>query len=439
MRLRRGGSVSTTRIALPRALSALRHRNFRLFFFGQLISLIGTWMQTTAQGWLIVMLVPARESNLYLGIVTMSASLPMMFATFFGGVLADRHDKRKILIITQTSALIQAFILAAVVYAGSVQVWHVVVLSFFLGLTNAIDMPTRQAFITEMVGNEDLGNAIALNSSIFNNARAFGPAITGLLLAAHVRIGDCFTLNALSFVAVIVGLLMMRPRELKRSAPQKMRVREGLREALTYLKQHRGMKLLIMLVSVMSVFGMAYVVLLPSFAKYILHTDARGYGLLQTGIGLGALAGGITLASLSMMSRRVKFPLMAGAAYTALIVAFAFDRSLTLAFINAMLIGASFAFMFPICNTLIQLNTPDYLRGRIMAIYSLMFIGMTPITGLLAGAIGRFLGSPVAIGFGGGVSLLVLGVTFFTMYPALKTLNRMKPLDGWETPRNGRS
>ena len=429
--------MTTARIALPRALTALRHRNFRLYFFGQFISLIGTWMQTTAQGWLIVSLVQARQANLYLGIVAMSASLPMMFATFLGGMLADRYDKRKVLLVTQSAAMVQAFVLATVVYLGIVQVWHVVLLSFILGLNNAVDMPTRQAFVSEMVGKDDLGNAIALNSSIFNNARAFGPAITGLLLAAHVRIGDCFILNGVSFIAVIVGLFLMRPQDLSRGAPQRLRVREGLREALSYLRAHRGLSLLIGVVSVMSVFAMSYVVLLPAFAKYVLHTDARGYGLLQAGIGVGAFTSAVTLASLPMRFRRVKFPLIAAAAFTSLIIAFSFERSLNLAFVNAVLIGLSFAFLFPICNTLVQLNTPDHLRGRIMGIYVLMFVGMMPITGLVAGTIGRFFGSPVAIGFGGGISLLILAVTFFTTYPSLKTLNRMKPLDGWETPRNG--
>src|SRR5579884_163463 len=275
---------------LLRAFVALRHRNFRLFWFGQLISLIGTWMQTTAQAWLVLEL---THSAWWLGLVGALQFLPVMFFALFGGVLADRLPKRSVLIFTQSSAMIQAFILWILVATSEVRIWHVMILALLLGITNALDMPTRQAFVVEMVGRADLPNAIALNSSLFNMARIIGPGIGGILIA-WLGVAPLFLLNALSFIAVIIGLALIDLKQLhtinhlllKKGAP-KQTTMQSLREGLAYVRRTPAVFLVIAVIGIISLFGINFNVVLPLFATDVLHSGPTGFGFISAAFGLG--------------------------------------------------------------------------------------------------------------------------------------------------------
>src|SRR5512135_890534 len=278
--------VRTNSVRVPKTFKALQHRNFQLYFGGQLISVAGTWMQAIAQAWVVYQL---THSDFWLGVVAFAAAIPGLIITPFGGVIVDRVPKRRLLVITQSSAMILAFILAALSFLNVVQVWHIVALAFGLGIVNAFDGPGRQAFVVEMVGREDLPNAIAINSMMFNGARVIGPAIGGVLLAT-VGTAWCFFINGVSFLAVIVCLLLMRltprTRELKIGSPW-----TDLKHGLRYVLLHREIFALLMLALIFSVFGISYNTVLPAFIDQILHVDATGYGVVNAFIGAGAVVG----------------------------------------------------------------------------------------------------------------------------------------------------
>src|SRR5436305_2283719 len=285
---------------LLRAFLALRHRNFRLFWFGQMISLMGTWMQTIGQAWLVLQL---THSAWLLGIVGALQFLPVMLLSLFGGVLADRLPKRRVLLFTQSFAMLQAAVLWALVATGEVRVWHILILAALLGLTNSVDMPTRQAFVVEMVGREDLPNAIALNSSLFNMARVVGPGLGGLIIA-FLGIAPLFLLNAISFVPVIIGLALIRMSELHALAKRtttsgetsKQSTLQSLREGLTYVVHTPSVLLIIAVIGIISLFGINFNVILPLFATEVLHSGALGFGFLSAAFGIGSLCSALWLA-----------------------------------------------------------------------------------------------------------------------------------------------
>ena len=379
---------------------ALRHRNFQLFFSGQLISLIGTWMQSVAQSWLVYRL---TGSALLLGSVGFASQVPVFVFAPLGGIAADRFNRRQIVIATQTAAMLLAAILAALTLFHKVQVWHVFVLASLLGIVNAFDIPGRQSFLVDMVGKEDLMNAIALNSSMFNGARVLGPAIAGILVA---RIGEgwCFFANAVSYIAVIIGLLLMRVISPVRAAMASPL--EHMMEGFRFVNQTAPIRALLLLLGLVSLVGMPYVVLMPIFADQILHGGARGLGILMGATGVGALLGALTLAFREGVKGLGRWVAWCCAGFGASLVIFALSRTFWVSVILLLPVGYCMMLQMACSNTLIQVMVPDALRGRVMAVYSMMFMGMAPVGAFFGGALAHRAGAPITVAAGGIASIL---------------------------------
>jgi len=378
---------------------ALRHRNFQLFFSGQLVSLIGTWMQSVAQSWLVYRL---TGSALLLGSVGFASQIPVFLFAPLGGITADRVNRRHIVIGTQVASMLLAAILATLTLFHKVQVWHVFVLAALLGVVNAFDIPGRQSFLVDMVGKEDLMNAIALNSSMFNGARVLGPAIAGILVA-KIGEGWCFFANAVSYIAVIIGLLMMRVHSPKRALQASPF--EHMMEGFRFVNETAPIRSLLLLLGVVSLVGMPYVVLMPIFADQILHGGAKGLGILMGATGVGALLGALTLAfreGVKGLGRLVAW--CCGGFGTSLVV-FTISRSFWVSVFLLLPVGYFMMLQMACSNTLIQVMVPDALRGRVMAVYSMMFMGMAPIGALLGGALAEHLGAPLTVAIGGLASI----------------------------------
>jgi MFS family permease len=410
---------------LLRTFVALRHRNFRLFWFGQLISLIGTWMQTTAQAWLVLEL---THSAWLLGVVGALQFLPVMFLSLFGGVLADRLPKRTVLLFTQSSAMLQAFILWVLVASGHVQIWHVLVLASLLGLTNSLDMPTRQAFVVEMVGREDLPNAVALNSSLFNMARILGPGLGGLIIA-WLGLAPLFLLNAISFIAVIIGLVLIEKEELHTPVMRstlmkdvpKQSTLQSLREGLAYVARTPSVLLIIVVIGVIALFGINFNVVLPLFATDVLHSGPQGFGFISSAFGLGSLFSALWLAwGNNMPSIR---RLLSGAlAFCVLEILFAVSHLYLLSLVLIAAVGFSQIAFSATANTTLQTVAPDYLRGRVMSVYMLVFAGTVPLGNLFTGGIAHLFGAPIALLTGAVISLIAAIVGWILRRPAEKSL-----------------
>lgn len=385
---------------------ALRHRNYRLFFAGQLVSLVGTWMQSVAQSWLVLQL---THEPLMLGLVAVAQFVPVLILGLFGGVVADVVPKRRTLMATQAGAMILAFILFGLTASGVVQVWHVLILATALGILNSVDMPTRQAFAVEMVGREDIGNAVALNSAIFNGARVIGPAVAGLSIGAF-GVSTAFLINGFSFLAVIGGLFLMRDRELH-SPPRIARpstvagVVANLGEGLRYVRRTRMVLLAMAVIGLVSTFGMNFTVLMPPLAQDVLHSDAAGYGFLMAAMGVGSLVAALGIAFTGRTGPRVigAGALLLGGAEIVL----GGTRSFPIALIAMFFGGLGAIAMAATANTVIQLTVPDQLRGRVMSVYTTVFAGSTPFGGLTMGAVATSLGVAVAMVIGGGISAVV--------------------------------
>lgn len=393
---------------------ALRHRNYRLFFCGQIISLIGTWMQSIAQSWLVYRL---TGSSLLLGLVGFSGQIPVLLFAPLGGLFADRYSRQRTLIATQTASMLLAFILSALTLLKHIQVWEVMLLAALLGVVNAFDIPARQAFIVDMVNSEDLINAIALNSAMFNGARILGPAIAGITVAA-IGEGWCFFSNGVSYIAVIVGLLLMTvtPR------PRARRVASGLESVLEGFRfaAHTGpLRALLLLLGLVSLTGMPYAVLMPIFADRILHGGARGLGLLMGSTGVGALAATLVMAARREVRGLGRWIIYASTGFGASLILFSFSRSLPLSI--ALLLPAGFCMLIQMSssNTLIQTMVPDDLRGRVMSVYSMVFVGMAPFGALLAGAVAHRIGAPLTVAIG-GATCIAGSFVFGSKWPALR-------------------
>lgn len=396
-----------------RGVRAFRHRNYRLFFSGQLISLIGTWMQTVAQAWLILTL---TGDAFMLGLVSAIQWLPMLALGLFGGIVADALPKRRTLIATQVSMMVLAAALGILVLAGVVQVWMILLIAFLLGIANAVDMPVRQAFAVEMVGREDVANAVALNSAMFNMARIVGPAVAGIAIAVF-SLPVAFLLNAASFVAVIVGLILMREEDLHSppllARPRTVReVGANLAEGLRYVRATPVVLLATLVVGVASTFAMNFNVLIPPFARDVLGSGADGLGFLMAAMGIGSLVAALLLA----FARRPSPWVIAGGALLLGIseVAVGLTRSYPVGFVLLFVVGLGAIGMSATANTTIQLAVPDGLRGRVMAIYATVFAGSTPIGGLFAGSVASAWGVPVALGVGGVAAALagIVGIAW---------------------------
>ena len=404
---------------LPRikiVLRALRHRNYRLFFAGQLISLIGTWMQMVAQPWLVYR---KAHSSFLLGAVGFAGQIPVFLLAFVGGTVADRYNRHRMVIATQTASMILAFILALLTLTGTVEIWHIFILSLLLGVVNAFDMPGRQAFIVELVEKDDLMNAIALNSSIFNGARVLGPAVAGVLIAG-IGEGWCFFANGVSYVAVIVCLSLMRLKPRGKAEAGKSGLSTVL-EGFRYVQRTKPIRAVILLLGLISLAGMPYSVLMPIFADKILHGGARGMGILMGATGLGALAGAMSLAARSGVRGLAKLIAYTSAGFGAALILFSISRSFWLSALLLLPVGFCFMVEMAATNTLIQTMVPDRLRGRVMAVHVMTFMGMAPFGSIIAGSVAEKLGAPVALALG-GIACLAGSFLFATRLPQLQTV-----------------
>ena len=372
--------------------SAKRHRNFQLYFGGQLVSNIGTWMQIIAQGWVVYQI---GHSELTLGFVAFASAIPILVISPWGGVIVDRVSRRNLLIMTQAGAMLLAFILAALTFTDIVKEWHVIVLAALLGVVNAFDAPARQAFVPEMVGKEDLPNAIALNSIMFNSARVIGPALAGLLLAI-IGAAWCFTLNGISFLAVILGLWLMKlpPHQAKHNPASSW---QQLVSGLKYTSHNRELSALILLSLVFSVFGISYSTLLPAFVEKVLHQGALAFGWVNAASGLGAVSGAFLLAHRVSNGRRGQLLVLTNIAFPLILIAFSFTTLYPLSLLLAYGLGIGFMVQFTTINTLLQTRVEDNFRGRVMGLYTITFFGFAPFGNLLIGFLGQKLGLGIAM------------------------------------------
>ena len=386
---------------MPHLLRALRHRNYQLFFGGQLISLTGTWMQQVAQAWLVYRL---THSAALLGLVAFFGQVPVFLLAPLGGAATDRVNRHRIIVWTQSVSMVLAFTLAALTLGGRVQVWHLFVLSALLGIVNAFDIPARQAFMVVMVGRDDLMNAIALNSSMVNGARIVGPAIAGAVVAA-VGEGWCFLLNAVSYIAVIIGLLMMKVTRVRTPARGSQSAVSDIIEGFRFVGRTAPVRDLLILLGIISFAAMPYSVLMPVFADRILHGGPASLGLLMGASGVGALGGALSLASRKGVRGLGMWVAMSSFALGIALLLFASSRILWLSIVLLVPVGAAMMVQMAASNTLIQAMVPDGLRGRVMAVYSMMFMGMAPFGALATGAVGDRVGAPATVAVGAAICL----------------------------------
>jgi MFS family permease len=391
----------------------MQHRNFQLFIAGQLISLIGTWMQTTAQLWLVYKL---TGSAALLGVFGFASQVPMLFLSSIGGYVGDRYDRQRSVIATQTCSMILAFVLAVLTRTHLIREWELIVIAFLVGIVNAFDVPIRQAFFVQMVGKEDLPNAIALNSSIFNGARVVGPAIAGFAIA-QVGEGWCFFLNGLSFVAVIVALLMMRI-ERTTAKPSEDSPFQSLVQGFRFAMSDLPIRSALLLLSVLSLFGLQYSVFLPIYANDILKGGARTLGLLMSFAGVGAVIGALQFAARTHYRGLARWIAATSMTCSVCLIIFSQARVFWLCTVVLFVVGFAATSQMAATNTLIQNRVPDELRSRVMAVYATMFMGVQPIGSLIAGGVAKRIGAPYTLTVFG--SLVLLGSLFFLFHVVMK-------------------
>jgi MFS family permease len=392
--------------AFSHVFASLRVRNYRLFWTSQLISLTGTWMQVLGQSWLVLSLTHSPQA---LGIVTMLQFLPLTLLVLFAGVIADRVPKRRFLVFTQSAAMLQALVLGILVTTGAVRLWHIYILATLLGLNNSFDNPTRQAFVPEMVGKDLVSNAVALNSALFNAARIVGPAVAGITIAT-IGIDGTFFLNAASFLPVIGALLLIRTHELQPAsqAPAQANVFGQVREGLHFAFGSRRVLLIIILLAVVGTFGYNFTVALPLLAQFVLHVGSVGFGVMTSVLGIGSLAAALTIAYTNRASER-QLVLGAGA-FSLILILLGLSHWFVLSlFLLAMLGYAGITFTAT-ANTRMQLSAPDHLRGRVMSLYVLLFVGTTPLGSFLLGQAADWLGVQSAIVLFGAISAIGVAV-----------------------------
>ena len=400
-----------------RTFSALQYPNYRLWFQGQLVSMVGTWMQITAQGFLVFQL---THSTAYLGYVGFANGAPSLLFMLFGGVIADRVARRKLLVLTQSTMMLLAFLLAALTFAQLVQPWHIVLLALALGTANAFDAPASQAFVLELVDRQELTNAIALNATLFNLATVVGPTVAGLTYAAFGA-AWCFTLNGLSYVAVIVALLRMRLPAYTVTQRTQSALRQ-LHEGVRYTFAQPLLRTLIAVPAVAALFGTAYATLLPAWAVEVLGGDATTNGLLQSARGAGSLLGALMIAALGYAGRRGRWLTIGTFVYPLLLLGFAAVRTVPLSLVMLVGVGWGGMVIFNMANTLVQTHVSDALRGRVMSIYALAFFGGMPLGALWSGALAHGIGAPLTIVVG-AVVVLVCAVLFWILVPQLRRLS----------------
>ena len=380
--------------------SALRHRDFRLFLVGQFVSLCGSWIQTVAQGWLVLQL---TDSAFAVGLVTTLGSLPILLFTLYGGVVADRTDKRKLVLLLQCGMVLEAVALGVLTQLDLVTVEGVMVLAVFFGLLSAFEVPTRQALVAEIVGREDLMNAIALGSTAFNLARVAGPAIAGGLIAT-VGLAACFYANAASYLAVIVGLMLMRVS--RPAVPTRVPALPALLEGIRYVFGSPWPRALMLLIATFSIFGFSFITMMPVFARDVLGLDATGYGAMVSGVGVGAAGAALGMAALGARAPTARLAIGSAVLFGVTLIAGAFAPGLWSALVLFTLGGCLMALNGIATNTMLQLQAPDHLRGRVMGFYSFTVLGMAPFGSLQAGWVSEHFGVRTALALGGGVCVV---------------------------------
>jgi len=401
---------------LKRTFTALKYHNYRLWFWGQMTSLLGTWMQITAQGFLVYEL---THSAVYLGYIGFASGIPTWLLMLYGGVIADRFARRTVLIVTQISMMALAAVLALLTFLGVIQPWEIILFAFLLGIANAFDAPSRQAFVNELVAKEDLTNAIALNSTMFNTATATGPAIAGITYALAGP-AWCFTINAVSFLGVIAALKRMKldkPANAKvnRSAFQDMK------EGVLYVLNNSVIRTIVLIVGVTSVFGISFATLFPAWAVKILGGDASTNGFLQSARGIGAVLSALLIASLGRFKYKGKLFTFGTFIFPVVVFIFSFIRWLPLSLVLLVCSGGALIMAFNLANALVQTLVPDHLRGRVMGVYSFTFFGFFPIGALLMGTLAEHFGEPEAIVIGSLVTFCV-SLLVFIFFPAIRRL-----------------
>ena len=398
--------AGTTSFELPRIARALQHRDFRLFWAGNFLSNIGTWMQNVAQGWLVLQL---TNSAFWLGMVGFASSIPILLFALIGGVIADHVDKRKMLMVTQSAMMVFAFIMAGLTYFNRITVHEIVLLAMGTGIAMSINTPTYQALVPQLVPREDLTNAIALNSAQFNMSRVLGPTLGGIAMAAVGAAGNFF-LNGLSFFAVILAL--KRIRYPQQEVRQEGRLWDKLKEGFVYAFSHPEMSQLVVLVSIGSLLAIPYLTFIPYFAREILHTNERGFGFLMACSGAGAFLGAATIAHIGRASNANRLIFRSAAVFYACIILFTFSRSFYLSALLLMAAGYSMILMVATINTLLQHLAEDHMRGRVMSIYSTAFLGLPPIGSLMAGSLSHVFTAPHVIA---GMAAVALVASLFLL------------------------
>ena len=412
--LRDAGTLS--RFSLRDTFASLKYPNYRLWFIGQLVSLVGTWTQTTAQGYLIYQL---TKSPAYLGYASFANGLPSWFFTLYAGAIADRVPRRTLLVITQISMLILAFVLAILAFTNTVQWWHILILTFLLGISNAFDAPARQAFVLEMVEREDMTNAIALNSTMFNSALVLGPAIGGLIYA-WVGPGWCFTINGISFIAVIIALLLMR---LKPFVPivSNGNTISDVRDGLKYVITNPEVRILIATLFVITVFGFGFVTLIPAWAVVVLGGNAATNGFLLAARGVGSLIGSLTVAAMGRIKFRGKVWTINSLLLPILMIIFAYMHLLIPSMVAMAFVGFATMMILNVSNSMVQTRIADEMRGRVMGIYTFFFFGAFPLGSLISGWAADSIGEPLTVIIS-AVILLVFALWVIWRQPALRAM-----------------
>lgn len=405
------------KVSIKDTFAALRHPNYRLWFWGQMTSLMGSWMQTTAQGYLAFQL---THSPAYLGYIGFAAGVPAWILMLYGGVIADRFPKRTVLLVTQIIMMVLALILAVLTFTGLIQAWHIIVLALGLGAANAFDSPARQSFVLELIeGREDLVNAIALNSTMFNSASAVGPAFAGITYAAFGP-AWCFTINALSFVGVIAALMKMKLKKTEMPARKKSALSD-LKEGMVYVAKSQAMiRTLIILVTFIAVFGISFATLVPAWAVKILGGNATTNGYMQSARGLGALLAALFIATVSRHNIKGRLLTLGSFAYPVLFIIFSFARWLPSSLSLLVAVGFAQILILNVANALIQTLVSDEFRGRVMGIYSISFFGFVPLGSLLIGTMAEHFGEPEALLIN-MVILLIATSVIFLMVPKLRS------------------
>jgi MFS family permease len=406
------GEIQTKR--WQETFSAFKHYNYRLWFGGQVVSLVGTWMQSTAQGYLIYQL---TGSTTYLGLVGFVGGAPTLLFTLFGGVIADRLPRRKLLVITQSCMLILAFILAVLTFTNLVRPWHILVLAFLLGVANAFDAPARTSFILELVSRQDMTNAIALNSTMFNIATVVGPSVAGLTYAAFGP-GWCFTLNGISFIAVIIALLLMHIK-LEPKPVHQTRALAELGEGIRYVLKNRMIVSLIASVGIASIFGIGMMNLIPAWAKDVLHGDVTTNGWLISARGFGALVSALMLAYWGSRKARGRLWMAGSLVMPVTLFIFAFIRWLPLSLVTLVAVGWGFMMVTNNSQAIVQSLVSDNLRGRVMGVYTLVFFGSMPIGSLLAGVAADKIGEPLTVMLASGM-LIMMAIVAWLFFPDIR-------------------